>query len=378
MPTLTSVTRLLVQDTCFSVADFEKLRSRGRWPRRRAALQDAKLLVTRYADLLDPGMGKWLQTLIQKWGETVTLPEPIENLAAAPELLSGEVTLPQAGRHHATVVTVQRALMALAKRRNEKDYLLPGYGADGDYGRETMAAVRAFQGHYGHLEVTGIVDKSTAETLDQVLRLTRPTGMVTAKPNDIVSAAMALCEYPKALNYGVPHPWVNIDPFHAVPVNRPFSFLTNRWKCNLFGGNVLRKGGYEPPFYGNRGKGEYPNANQWQKWSDRYAAIHGNKVHFQLIAELQPDAIANYDERIQKINELLQAARPGDFLMQDHPGPSVADGGHTRVAVANNFAPDGTVAFAQAQYERAEVQDEDAADLLPAENLWLLRPNLTM
>lgn len=64
--------------------------------------------------------------------------------------------------------------------------------------------------------------------------------------------------------------------------------------------------------------------------------------------------------------------------MQDHPGPSVADGGHTRVAVANNFSLDGTVAFAQAQYDRAEIQDEGATDLLPAENLWLLRPTLTM
>ncbi|MEM9266235.1 MAG: peptidoglycan-binding protein [Cyanobacteria bacterium P01_F01_bin.13] len=380
MPSLTPVTQLLAQDTCFSVIDFVDLRSRGQRSRRdsRAALQDAKMLVTRYVDLLDPGMGKWLQALIQDWGETLTLPDPIENLAAVPELLNGAVTLPQDGRYHSAVVTVQRALMALAKRRNIKDYLLPRYGADGDYGGETIAAVKAFQSDYTDLEVTGSVDQKTAQTLDRVLRLTRPTGMLTATPNDIVSAAVALCEHPKALNYGVPHPWVNIDPFHAVPVNRPFSFLTNRWKCNLFGGNVLRKGGYEPPFYGNRGGGEYPNANQWQKWSDRYAAIHNNKVHFQLIAELQPDAIADSDERLRVVNQLLQVAEPGDFLMQDHPGPSVADGGHTRVAVANNFDLDRTVAFAQAQFARAEVQDEEAADLLPAENLWLLRPNLTM
>ena len=40
------------------------------------------------------------------------------------------------------------------------------------------------------------------------------------------------------------------------------------WKCNLFGGNALYVAGFEPPYYGNRGKGEYPNANQFYTFSD--------------------------------------------------------------------------------------------------------------
>ncbi|MEM9808280.1 MAG: hypothetical protein AAF959_23700 [Cyanobacteria bacterium P01_D01_bin.56] len=133
MPSLTPTTRLLVQDTCFSVIDFVELKARGRRSRRdrRTAIQDAKLLLTRYTDVLDPSMGKWLQELLREWGENLRVSAPIENLLAAPELLKGEVTLSQANRHHKSVVWVQRALMALAKRRNLRGYMLPQYGADG-------------------------------------------------------------------------------------------------------------------------------------------------------------------------------------------------------------------------------------------------------
>lgn len=380
MPSLTPATHHLVKDTCFTAADFVQLQARGQRSRRGrlAALRDAQLLVTRYVDVLDPGIGTWLLELMRRWGSTAAPQSPLSDLTAVPQLLAGQVTLSAANRRHPAVTVVQRAIMALAKRRQIQGYMLPKYGADGDYGDETAAAISTFQSHYADLATTGIVNQATAQTLDQVLRLTRPTGAFSATPSDLVGAAMELCAWPQALNYGVPYPWINNDPFHAVPVDQPFTYLTGRWKCNLFGGNVLRKGGYEPPFYGNRSGGEYPNANQWYKWSDRYASAHGNRTHFQLVAQLQPDRIDDYDATLSALNQMLQQVQPGDFLMQDHPGPAVADGGHTRVAVTNNYDLDGTVAFAQAQYDRATVQDEAAADLLPAENLWLLRPLLKM
>lgn len=71
--------------------------------------------------------------------------------------------------------------------------------------------------------------------------------------------------------YGVEQPWFNVDPQHALPAGKDLGGLKGRWKCNLFGGNAMYAGGFEPPYYGNKGKGEYPNANQFYKWSDKYA-----------------------------------------------------------------------------------------------------------
>jgi hypothetical protein len=140
----------------------------------------------------------------------------------------------------------------------------------------------------------------------------------------------------------------------------------------------MRKGGYEPPYYGNQGKGEYPNANQWFKWSDKYAAQAGNKVHFQLISEVPVAAITDEATRRSAIANLLAKAQPGDFVMADHLGSEVADGGHTRVAIANNFHTNGTISFAQAQSDQAGIRHEGIEALFYEENIWLLRPNLRM
>jgi hypothetical protein len=70
--------------------------------------------------------------------------------------------------------------------------------------------------------------------------------------------------------------------------------------------------------------------------------------------------------------------QPGDFLMADHPGTQVQDGGHTRVAVSTNFSGDGTVAFAQAHFDRAVIEHEGADQLFFEEKIWLLRPNRKM
>ncbi|WP_414622822.1 hypothetical protein [Calothrix sp. CCY 0018] len=110
------------------------------------------------------------------------------------------------------------------------------------------------------LPVTGKVDANAAKLLDKALRKTNVPGSIVATPQDIVNAAIALCTGDITLYYGVPQPWINNDPKHNVPTDVKFNYLVNRWKCNLFGGNVLRKGGYEPPYYKDNtddGKGEY-------------------------------------------------------------------------------------------------------------------------
>lgn len=374
MPVLRPPARVLINNARFSAADLAALQKAIQ--ARTATVEDAKAIAIAYADTLEAGVGSHLRALLRRLGNMADVATPITNLADHTALLNGQLTLPDGGRRHFSVRGVQRALIALASRTSQLAYMLPQAGADGDYGNETILAVRAFQQKHG-LPVTGKVDGRTAKALDQELRKTRAPGIMTATPQDIASAAVELCTGSVALNYGVPQPWINTDPNHSVPVDRPFMSLVNRWKCNLFGGNVLRKGGYEPPYYGNQGKGEYPNANQWFKWSDKYGARFGNRVHFQLVDEVAVSSL-EWDDAKRAIAAFLAKAKPGDLLMQDHPGSQVADGGHTRVATATRFTIDGTVSFAQAQFDRSGIQQEGADDLMGSEAIWLLRPNLRM
>lgn len=375
MPVLSAAVRNLINNAQFTASDLAALRKAIQT--QQATVDDAKAIATQYADTLEAGIGSWLRALLQSLGSSSTsVATPIANLGNETALLNGQVALPDSGRKHPAVRSVQRALIALASRTQVLEYMLPQFGADGDYGGETTLAVKAFQKNH-RLSVTGKVDGVTAKAIDQALRQTQAPGIMSATPADLVRAAIALTTDPVAFNYGVEQPWVNIDPSHAVFTDRPFDFLKGRWKCNLFGGNVLRKGGYEPAFFGNQGKGEYPNANQWHKWSDRYAAEHGNKVHFQWIAEVAPETLTDAEKQVA-IADFLSKVQPGDFVMADHLGAGVQDGGHTRVAVSSNFLVDGTVAFAQAHFDKAVIEQEGADQLFAEEKIWLLRPNRKM
>ncbi|MBK8010774.1 MAG: peptidoglycan-binding protein [Deltaproteobacteria bacterium] len=93
-------------------------------------------------------------------------------------VFSGDVVL---GRErnptHESVVFVQRALMALAKR-DENPRLMPEGGADGNFGTNTDRAVRAFQEDVMRLpddEVDGLVGPDTIAALDDDLRNGEPT-----------------------------------------------------------------------------------------------------------------------------------------------------------------------------------------------------------
>lgn len=184
-------------------------------------------------------------------------------------------------------------------------------------------------------------------------------------------------------HYGVKQPWFNIDPNHALPAGRPLGGLgatTARpqgvWKCNLFGGNALYAAGFEPPYYGNAGRGEYPNANQFYKFSDRYAATFRNKIHFKLISEVRLQDVDTAVSRPQLI-EVLRQAQPGDLIMVDHRGDGVSDGGHTRVVLSNGLSADGTGALesAQATFNDATVRSERLSSFTGEEHVWVLRPN---
>ncbi|MFH7027596.1 MAG: peptidoglycan-binding protein [Heteroscytonema crispum UTEX LB 1556] len=373
MPLLSSSIKTLITNARFSAVDLERLRTAINSGK--ATTQDAEKIAKCFADTLEAGVGSWLRSLLLKLGSKINVEAPIANLASDTALLNGKIVLPDSDRKHPSVRNVQRALIALANRTSQLDYMLPEFGADGEYGDETTKAISNFQ-KYNKMPVTGKVDAKTASSLDAALRQTHVPGIMSATPQDIVDAAIELTTGDIALNYGVEKPWINVDPKHVVPAEKPFEELAGKWKCNLFGGNVLRKGGYEPPYDGNKGKGEYPLANEWQKWSDKYAKEYGNLVHFQLIDEVAVGKSPN--NTIKKaIANLLSKVQPGDFVMLDRLGDSID--GHTLCATANNFKVNGTVSFAQSRYDKAKVQNEGVDQLIiDCERMWLLRPNRKM
>jgi peptidoglycan hydrolase-like protein with peptidoglycan-binding domain len=379
MPVLSIPTKNFVKNAQLTASELAKLENKIE--RGQVSLKEAEIIATNYADTLEAGIGSWLNKLLRRFGSRVKVAKPIVNLAEDTALLNGQIIIPDSGRRHPSVRNIQRGLIALANRTEILHYMLPEYGADGIYGAETTEAVKAFQQH-NLLTVTGKIDANTAKLLDEALRATIVPGTIVATPQDIVKAAIELCTGDIALYYGVPQAWINNDPKHNVPVDIYFDYLIDRPKCNLFGGNVLRKGGYEPPYYKDNtedGKGEYPNANQWYKWTDKYALRYANPVCFKLIAEV-PVIDLSQSEARSRIDRLFTLIQPGDFLMVDHQGSGVQDGGYTRIAVKNDLATSGTVSFAQARYEKAMILQESVDDLVEKneEIIWLMRPNAKM
>ena len=305
----------------------------------------------------------------------------VNNLKQAPGLLNGSVVLPHAGSEHPAVSQVQGALQTLSRRSGQNDLNVPRTGS---WDAATTEAVKAFQKSHG-LTVDGVVGPRTAAALDKALKQGQPSSVLVGRLNEMptdkpdldpksVGKAAEMLVEKYGNNYGVPDAWYNIDPNHALPANVSLGGMKGKWKCNLFGGNAMRAAGFEPPYYGNRGKGEYPNANQFFKWSDKYAEQYGNKSHFKMVSELAVDGL-DYETKKEKILEVLKTIQPGDMVMVDHRGSEVADGGHTRVATSA-FDPE-TMTFEAAQASRNEglIKTTGYGAFTGEEHIWVLRPN---
>jgi hypothetical protein len=378
MPAISPALRPLVQDARLSTSDVATLRTAVQTGQ--ATVEDVKTLVTRYTDALDAGVGSELKKLLSELGASAPTSAPIANLSSEPGLLNGLVKLPDAGRNHPAVATVQKGLIALASRTADPSMMLTKFGADGDYGSETIEAVKTFQGKKG-LPVTGNIDLNTAQALDKALRDTRVppifAGGTEPAPRATMAKAASDIVSKRAQNYGVDDPWFNLDKNHALPSNVPLGGLKGKWKCNLFACNVMVAAGFEPPYYGNRGSGEYPNANQLYKWSDKHASQFGNasNVRFELRGEVMGLDQLDHTSKEDKLKALLATVQPGDMIIVDHMGTDVADGGHCRVVVENNFAADGTLKCAQASFDSAQTKTESLSSFTGEEHVWILRPN---
>lgn len=254
-------------------------------------------------------------------------------------------------------------------------------GPDGS-GTQAAAAMRALGELTRNQDVLGWTTGIELSKQVDFTALVAPYGAF-ATPAAMVGAASLLLRERKD-NYGTDQPWFNLDPKHALPAGVKLGGLAKNernpngvWKCNLFGGNALYAAGFDPPRYGNRGTGEYPNANQFWKFSDQYASQFGNKVHFQMMGEVKLDGLSD-EEKKARLIEVLKTAQPGDLIMVDHLGDGVADGGHTRVVMQNGLQADGSgeIHSAQATASEAAVRGEALSSFMYEEKLWVLRPNL--
>lgn len=142
-----------------------------------------------------------------------------EVLPAVPEL--GEVTLLRGMMDREDVKQMQQNLIKLG-------YDLGKYGADGDFGADTEAAIKAYQ-ESNNLEVTGQYDASTHAAMMKALEVPLPNG---PEPADGVTVA--------------PGSWrVRTGPGTGYPTaaivhggDKLTEIGTDGWTCVLHGGEV--------------------------------------------------------------------------------------------------------------------------------------------
>jgi peptidoglycan hydrolase-like protein with peptidoglycan-binding domain len=330
-------------------------------------------LAAQYGDLFGAGAGQALVALAPEG--TVALAPPVRSLGdtrASAAILSGQSELAPGSKDPA-VLTFQRALDALASRMNMPQWGLMGAGgADGVYGTGTAKAVGRFQMDNA-LPMTGRIDQMTALKMEELLMKNAPPdvggvqgGLGLPNGDRIAQAARELVAT-RGPDYGVAPAWKSPNP--TVPNNadpgQTRLGATDHWKCNLFGMDALYEGGAKPAQYPS---GAYPIAIEIPNYSK------GSNAPLIKMGEVWPDKTPDAQA---KIDALLKTARPGDVIIVKHPGNNTADGGHTRIVVANNYASDGTVDCAQAGTDTALIRRETLGSFTSEDAFYLLRPAQT-
>ncbi len=190
---------------------------------------------------------------------------------------------------------------------------------------------------------------------------------------DLVRVAAAIVNHPLlGPSFGESQTLRLIDSKHPLYTG-PGALVPNtmnRWKCSLFVNSCLAAAGFQPATYGNGRGGEYAIAVELHRYSmqlqGRTKGLFDRRDT--MLVSAFPDAAA----REQRIVQLLATVQPGDMVIVRHQGGSGADGGHCRLAVADNG--DGTFQFAQASSQAAVIRTEGPAALLREQEIWVLRP----
>lgn len=166
--------RSLAQDGRFTLRDAETLKSAVTAGQvSRAEAQD---VMRRYAEAMEPEAANALADTFQT--------TPRARLANFPEGFTNQAM--QAGQRGEQVQLLQRGLMSVGLGTQNGAMALAS-GADGIFGKETIASIRAFQKANGIAE-TGVADPTTLRALQQAMAGTAPTASRPATPPPATTA----------------------------------------------------------------------------------------------------------------------------------------------------------------------------------------------
>lgn len=372
------------------------------------------LIAERAVDLLGEGFGHSLQEegLAPSQVPAPLTAQALEAHAGFVQLLRGQRRLTRRDQDLELSRLVQRAMQAVAARVTGApiEMALPVWGADGDFGGQSLQALRRFRAWRGlqgpPLEVTqedaGALLKLLASTEAPDLWAAQAVGgaaalgsaeaaAVSVGAARVAAIARAICQATTAQpyvhrvdgrRYSYSAELFGVQAWDSGVLRGPggvgYSLNPARsyWKCNIFGGIVLALAELPVPTFKVGSWRHYPRAERFGPWLAR-------KAGWQMVQHLdhrdpQDETVALKGPQQQaQIEALLRATLPGDLLFVDHPGEPGEDGGHTRVCVkaAEPGDPDAAPLFAQARYEEARMERDGLRELGDGHEiqLWLLR-----
>ncbi|MEZ4468486.1 MAG: peptidoglycan-binding domain-containing protein [bacterium] len=369
------------------------------------SVRELRIVARQAVDLLGEGMG---HVLVHEGLAQAEIPAPLtadalKAHAGFKAVLGGDVLSP--GHADADTVRIaQRALQAVAARVRGTDAALrlSGWGTDGDYGQETMAAVAAWQkahgltvdGKLGAEVAAGLVAALTGPPLPDLFKVVTPDERASPAARRIVETARAIVEAPEEAPFT---PTVRGKTYRYfgrlfgteaafagridIPGNVSYGLRpgTSYWKCNIFAGTVLSVAEVPVSTFQFNPPSPVRHFPRAEKFGPRLAALRGWKM-VRALDHRDPDdetqALAGTAQNAE-IAELLGLVQPGDLLFVDHPGRPGEDGGHCRVAVeaAAEGDADTAPAFAQASSGSAVIRREGLSRLGGGSELqfWLVR-----
>jgi len=397
MPALPMIFSKLVGEAPLPLDDFSAQ------PLQTLTRTDLLAVARQAADLLGSGAG----TLLVELGvPRAQLRAPLrrDDLGASPAFRAvreGGKTVARGEPDRVLAQLVQRALQAVGARSDGPRALtLPRWGADGSFGDEAIAAVRAFQTWCG-LPLTGVIAAAEARQLEARLhRATvpdplgadHPVSVLSAGAQRVVAIAQAIVASTEAAPFsrrvdGVTYRCharqfgVAVSPgVLRMPGGVGYGLATTPyWKCNLFGGSVIALADLPVPTFEAGRYRHFPRA-------ERFGDALAHKTGWRLLTHLDhrdpadPNRATVSDANDAAIAALLRAMRPGDLFFVDHPGVPGDDGGHTRVCTraAAGDTDDPAPLFAQARLDAAREERDSLTELSRGHEtqFWHLRTTL--